>query len=150
MPDNARRQFAETVISKRREAAPVDIAAEDQPENVMARPGTGQDFMLELRFKDGRATLLDYTYLPRCDYDPDRGIRLAFSTCEVRIEGSNLRGLLEEIRARKRRVIEEETSTARLVKLGHDAAPPFVSRIRIFTDGEEEASGHQQHERPQR
>jgi hypothetical protein len=140
---NARRQFVNDVLAQRSSGAAAQAETREDG-NEIARPGVGHDYMLELRFKDGRSTFLDYTYFPRCDYDPQRGIRLRFSTCDVWIEGSNLRDLLEEIISRKRRWVAEDANASRLVKLVDAAPGPFVSRI-VIDDGEESSEQNRSH-----
>ncbi len=132
---NVRRQFTEDVLAGRRAAAPA-LPETGSAADEIARPGVGHDYMLELRFKSGRSTFVDWSYFPQCDYDPEHGIRMKFSTCEVRIEGSNLRGLVDEICARKRRLIEENATASKLVKLVDAPTQPYVSKITV-TDREE-------------
>ena len=45
---------------------------------------------LELRFRDGSSTALNYSYLTRADFDPSHGIAINFGGVVVTISGTNL------------------------------------------------------------
>ncbi|MGE3509286.1 MAG: hypothetical protein AB7N65_10425 [Vicinamibacterales bacterium] len=130
--------FADTLLGKRqREVTDLETTVDGESPFALARRGTGQDLMLELRFRNGGAASLAYAYLVRADYRPETGIHLQFSVCEVLIEGSNLRPLYGEIISHRRSFVEEDSSASRLAKLADSTTPTHVERITI-RDVEEE------------
>jgi hypothetical protein len=131
--------FANTLLAKHQsDTEPAEPVVDGRSQFPLARRGTGQDLMLELRFKDGGAVSLAYAFLARADYRPETGIKLLFSLCEVEIEGSNLRPLYSEIIAHRRSYVEEDTSVGRLAKLADGSTHERIERITIRVPEEEQ------------
>jgi hypothetical protein len=95
--------------------------------------------MLELRFIDARVTALSYSYLVRADYCPRKGISLTFSTCDVVIEGINLRPLYNQIVTHHCSFIPEEPRSVLLERSAETKTPQYVSKIRIIEPVGEES-----------
>jgi hypothetical protein len=92
-----------------------------------------QKVMLELRFKDGNAKALAYSYLVSIDYDPSQGIRMDFSGYEVRIVGRNLNPLFAGLVAQRVAVVNEVDDLHAEATLQKDA--PVVTAIEVSERG---------------
>lgn len=73
----------------------------------MLSANSGQEVMLELRFRNGNAIALGYAYLVSVSFDPSEGIRLEFTGHEVLITGTNLTKLFRGLVHHKITYIQE-------------------------------------------
>lgn len=109
---------------------PVAVGLEDEPDPFSTLSADRQQkVMLELRFKDGNAKALAYSYLVSIDFDPSAGIRMDFSGYDVRITGRNLHPLFAGLCAQRVAVVTETDDLHADATLPKDAT--VVTEIEI-------------------
>jgi hypothetical protein len=90
--------FRKLIETKRESAAQHTeaVEADTEPEQVdhrcysLVSSSRMQKLMLELRFKNGNAKAIAYSYLLSVNFDPSHGIVLDFGTLTVKVQGFNL------------------------------------------------------------
>jgi hypothetical protein len=98
-----------------------------------ARPHTGQDLTLELRYKDGRIDAFPYAYMSAARYDPAIGITVYCAGWRIVIKGSALTPLMRDISMHKRDFVEEYSSPA--ITLAEGEKRPHVEKIEVTEPG---------------
>lgn len=89
-------------------AEPPSVEDEQEPDPYSIRSADRQQkVMLELRFKNGNAKALAYSYLVSIDFDPSKGIRMDFSGYDVGITGRNLHPLFAGLCAQRVAAVNE-------------------------------------------
>lgn len=102
-------------------AGPHPPPQEDDPAFSILSADRQQKVMLELRFKNGNAKALAYSYLVGMDFDPSKEIVMDFSAYEVRIKGRNLAPLFAGLVAQRVAVVQERDDLQAEASLEKDA-----------------------------